>query len=132
MTGASDQVEGTSCDLTAQIWPTEAERLALWLELNIRQAIRKQAGLPLLDLNHEFDRAVTRMATARYRDRLAPFVTNALLSLPPSFGMVGTMKRYRTAHTVAVRTLSHVTSSTGPETWDRTWHRPATSQLDTG
>jgi hypothetical protein len=114
MTGGSDHDEGTSCGPTFHCWPSAAERLALWHELTVRQAIRIDAGLPPLDLNHEFDRAVTRIATMRYRECLAPFVTNALLSQPPTSGMLGTMKRYRTAHAVAVKALSQATGFTGP------------------
>jgi hypothetical protein len=108
MTAAFDHDQRTSCGPTPHTWTTAAERLTQWHELIIRQAIRIDAGLPPLDMNHEFDRAVTRMAIDRYRVALAPFLTNALLSLPPSSGMVGILKRYRTAHAMAVRTFCEV------------------------
>lgn len=55
MTGASDQDGGTPCDPATHCWPTAAEQVALWHELIVRQAIRIDAGLPPLDMNHEFD-----------------------------------------------------------------------------
>ena len=65
--------------------------------------------MPSLDLDREFDLAIGRVAANRYPQALAPYVMNALHTVPLSPGMVTTLQRYRTAHRMAVRAMTETT-----------------------
>lgn len=68
---------------------TNADRERILGALWRRNAVRRGASLPLLDLKQEYHREVVRLETRRYLAHLEPFLIVALRELGGSPGIAG-------------------------------------------
>lgn len=74
---------------------------ALWH----RNAVRRDASLPLLDVRREFDREVRRMETARYLALLEPYLIVAMREIGGHPGIAGRLVQRLRGTAIARRRL---------------------------
>lgn len=84
---------------------------ALWH----RNAVRRDASLPLLDVKREFEREVRRMATARYLALLQPYLHDALAETGGQPGIAGRLVQRLRATQIARRRLREETGKDHPD-----------------
>lgn len=88
-------------DLPVRLIPGHTETHRIRADLDRRQQLRIEAGLPRLDVEAEFRSALRRHAEAAEREQLRPHLDAALSASEPSGGMYRTMVRHRDAHRAA-------------------------------
>lgn len=98
---------------SAQVTREDRERLlgAIWH----RNAVRRHASLPLLNVRSEFEREVRRMATARYLALLQPYLHDALAEIPGQPGIAGRLVQRLRATQIARRRLREATGIDYPD-----------------
>ena len=93
---------------------TNADRERILGALWRRNAVRKGASLPLLDLKQEYHREVVRLETRRYLAHLEPFLIVALRELGGSPGIAGRIVHRLLGTQIARRRLYDVTGIDQP------------------
>lgn len=79
-----------------------------------RNAVRRKASLPLLDVRSEVEREVRRMATARYLGLLQPYLQEALAETGGQPGIAGRLVQRLRATQIARRRLREATGIDHP------------------
>ncbi|MBL9049217.1 MAG: hypothetical protein JNK19_03800 [Tabrizicola sp.] len=80
-----------------------------------RNAVRRHASLPLLDVRSEFEREVRRMATARYLALLQPYLHQAMLEIGGHPGIAGRLVQRLRGTQIARRRLREETGLDHPD-----------------
>ena len=98
---------------SAQVTREDRERIlgAIWH----RNAARRHASLPLLNVKSEFEREVRRMATARYLALLQPYLHDALTEIRGQPGIAGRLVQRLRATQIARRRLREETGIDHPD-----------------
>ena len=98
---------------SAQVAREDRERIlgAIWH----RNAVRRHASLPLLNVKSEFEREVRRMATARYLALLQPYLHDALAETGGQPGIAGRLVQRLRATQIARRRLRDATGIDHPD-----------------
>ena len=110
-----------------QVTRADRERIlgAIWH----RNAVRRSASLPLLDVRREFEREVRRIETARYIALLQPYLIVAMREIAGHPGIAGRLVQRLRATAIARRRLlaetgveqpDHVLSTATGSAWYRT------------
>ena len=81
------------------------EQRALLADIHRRNRIRESAGLPLLDAQQEYTRALSQHQEARFRHHLQPYINQALSELPEAPGWIAHVIRQRRAMKIACERL---------------------------
>lgn len=84
---------------------------ALWH----RNAVRRDASLPLLDVRSEFEREVRRMETARYLALLEPYLITAMCEIGGDPGIAGRLVQRLRSTQIARRRLREETGLDHPD-----------------
>jgi len=93
---------------------TSADRERILGGLWRRNALRRGAGMPLLDIKREFRREIANLETRRYLAHLEPFLTAALRELGGSPGIAGRIVHRMLATQIARRRLFEATGIDQP------------------
>lgn len=80
-----------------------------------RNATRRYASLPLLDVRSEFEREVRRIETARYLNLLQPYLQEAMLEVGGHPGLAGRLVQRLRGTQIARRRLSEATGIDHPD-----------------
>lgn len=98
---------------SAQVNREDRERIlgAIWH----RNAVRRHASLPLLDVKSEFEREVRRVATARYMALLQPYLHEAMLEIGGHPGIAGRLVQRLRGTQIARRRLRKETGLDHPD-----------------
>ena len=86
----------TSCDLV-----TEAEKRDLHDELLRRNRMRKEARLPLLDIDVKLAKGIARVGQDKFNVELKPYLRDAYKRIPSRGGFFAAIIRERTVKCVA-------------------------------
>lgn len=118
--------EGKQAAQSIEVTREDRERIlgAIWH----RNAIRRHASLPLLDVRSEFEREVRRVATARYLALLQPYLHDALAETGGQPGIAGRLVQRLRATQIARRRLREATGIDHPDhglslATGSAWHR---------
>lgn len=105
--------EGKHAAQSIQVTREDRERIlgAIWH----RNAVRRHASLPLLDVRSEFEREVRRMATARYLALLQPYLHRAMLEIGGHPGIAGRLVQRLRGTQIARRRLREETGLDHPD-----------------
>lgn len=105
--------EGKHAALSIEVTREDRERIlgAIWH----RNAVRRHASLPLLDVRSEFEREVRRMATARYLALLQPYLHRAMAELGGHRGTAGRLVQRLRGTQIARRRLHEATGIDYPD-----------------
>lgn len=80
-----------------------------------RNAVRRNASLPLLDVRREFEREVRRIETARYLGLLQPYLHEALAEVGGNPGIAGRLVQRLRGTQIARRRLRDATGIDRPD-----------------
>jgi len=94
---------------------TNADRERILAALWRRNALRRGAGMPLLDIKREFRREIANLETRRYLAHLEPFLIVALRELGGSPGIAGRIVQRLLATQIARRRLFETTGIEQPK-----------------
>ena len=105
--------EAKDATQSAQVTREDRERIlgAIWH----RNAVRRHASLPLLNVRSEFEREVRRVATARYLALLQPYLHEALAETRGQPGIAGRLVQRLRATQIARRRLLQATGIEHPD-----------------
>lgn len=91
--------------MTASIKVTSEERQEILAEIWQRNAVRREASMPRLDVRTEFHREVTRLVTQRYLALLQPYLLIALNEIRGQPGIAGRLVQRLKGTQIARRRL---------------------------
>lgn len=96
-----------------QVTRADRERIlgAIWH----RNAVRRNASLPLLDVRREFEREVRRIETARYLGLLQPYLHEALAEVGGYPGVAGRLVQRLRGSQIARQRLREATGIDYPD-----------------
>ena len=77
------------------------EQRALLDDIHRRNRIRESAGLPLLDAQQEYTRALSQRQEAQFRHHLQPYINQALSEIPEAPGWIAHVIRQHRAMKIA-------------------------------
>lgn len=100
----------TAASITVTQEDREKTLSAIWH----RNAVRRGASLPLLDVKVEFDREVARLATQRYLKVLQPYLLEALVEIGGHPGTAGRLVQRLRGTQIAQRRLREETGIDHP------------------
>ena len=101
--------------MTASIQVTGEDRQDILAEIWRRNAIRREASMPRLDVRTEFERAVTKLVTQRSFALLQPYLLIALNEIGGQPGIAGRLVQRLRATQIARRRLLDDTGIDLPE-----------------
>lgn len=100
---------------TASIKVTSEDRENVLAAIWHRNAVRRSASLPLLDVRNEFEREVSRIAMRRYLNLLQPYLQEAMLEVGGHPGLAGRLVQRLRGTQIARRRLSKATGIDHPD-----------------
>ena len=100
---------------TQHIKCTSEDREGILGALWHRNAVRRDASLPLLDVRSEFEREVRRMETARYLALLQPYLIIAMREIGGNPGIAGRLVQRLRGTQIARRRLHEETGLDHPD-----------------
>ena len=105
--------EATRAIPSIKVMTEDRERIlvAIWH----RNAVRRNASLPLLDVRREFEWEVRRIETARYLGLLQPYLHEALAEVGGHPGVAGRLVQRLRATQIARRRLREATGIDYPD-----------------
>ena len=100
---------------TQSIQVTAEDRESILGSIWLRNAVRRDGSLPLLDVRSEFEREVRRIETARYRALLQPYLIEAICEVGGYPGIAGRLIQRLRGTAIARRRLFAETGIDAPD-----------------